>query len=437
MQQEVRSIRMLKDNFPKSANYGEEVDFSKLMIEVKYLDGSIIQVPFSEIEKYGITCNLPIPFISQPDDNNYAEEKNFDLKFTHEKSISAYTFDFQVSRKRIKKQPLKIEFKIKGIETPYSIDLDEEEFMYGITLDTKAFEIIQNAISNDTPIEDVIDFVKVFDSDDKNKEIEIKKYQLFEGDAPRLSIDIKPLSNALPTDPVKVEYKFNNFVIDMVNNNAFDKNTVASFDILKQPNKTEYIKGETLDFTGLQMKAKDMRGNEKIINHDELSTYLFDVFPGNGEILNNIGENIVTIRHKNFIITMSGQRTFKINVTEPDNIPAVKTEQSATEKTEDTDKNQQTTEEAENTQDIDKDEQATEGTGDIQQTDKEQSAIEGEKEDTQVTETDQPMDTQETNKNEATPEGSESTQQTQQENLSVKNPSTTPVQEQKMTSKYK
>ena len=128
--------------------------------------------------------------------------------------------------------------KIKGIETPYSIDLDEEEFMYGITLDKKAFEIIQNAISNDTPIEDVIDFVKVFDSDDK-----IKKYQLFEGDAHRLSIDIKPLSNALPTDPVKVEYKFNNFVIDMVNNNAFDKNTVASFDILKQPNKTEYIKG--------------------------------------------------------------------------------------------------------------------------------------------------------------------------------------------------
>ena len=109
--------------------------------------------------------------------------------------------------------------------------------------------------------------------------------------------------NTVGANTITIKYK-NDKTCD------FDVQVIAvvvdSITIATKPNTTNYIEGQTLDVTGLKIKAHYNNNTENIIDYNNVD---FTLNPANGAILNTVGNNIpVNVTYE------SCSATFNINV---------------------------------------------------------------------------------------------------------------------------
>ncbi len=328
--QEIRSLRLLYDTIPKEIYYEFPVDFSNVQMEITYLDQQRKEtVALKDAEKYGIKCSVPMEYIPKPDNNDYSEEKNFELKIEDPNSTSKTVYNCQANRKKVKKQPIRIDYKLKALDKQFSVPL-KDAFNYEVALTDAEFQTLKKAIDPYGDPADSLDALKVIELDLDQNEVEtpLKSVELFPTETEiQLILQIQQVKRPLPTDPVKTEYAYEFIYIHMVNKEKFNPDRIEKIEVTKQPNKTTYDKNEKLDLTGLEITATDFNGIKKVIPLENFSEYgITDIYPENGNTLYNAGEIQVYIRHVNYSLNRL-QTTFMITVRETD--PPV--EEAATE----------------------------------------------------------------------------------------------------------
>lgn len=312
IEQEVRSIILLPHTHHQKY-YGDVLDLSDLKLQVNYLDGRNVEVPFEKIAEYGITCTLPISLQLEPAvANNYSQELRLELLFLHTNSTSKHRSDISVKRKVVNTPLSKIQF-ITNEGHSYDIPLDKKDsdFNYDFHIPQSTFSGIKNVV--------------VYD--DENNPVELKSFELLSGKIPTLRVELQQVPTAEDSDPVQKNYRFVTYRIKLTTNVPFDKDNISRFEIDTSRVKTNYYVGDTLDLNGLVVYATDSNYKEATISLNELADNGFTIKPENGSKLNEAGTKVVTIEHSKvaegqsfeIAIKEKGNTVHKLDIISSDN----------------------------------------------------------------------------------------------------------------------
>ncbi len=277
--QKIRSISM-KDFYDAKLTYGETRDISNEKIVITYLDDSVKTVALKDIAAEGIEINLPLELKIDPDDPaRYDKNKDVVLILEHKPSMIKYHMGLVASRHLVQKVYDKIKIKVAGRTQPYTVQLDDNNFSYTCNIDM--------------PSVSAVEWIKVLDKAGHVVPVDNTKTQYDQGPA-ILRFSLADMPKAPDHEKTAYEHKYQNYVVDFVNNIPFNINDIVSFDISNDAVgvKRDYKKGERLDLSNLHIYVRDKNSKDRILSHDQLEANGFTVSlaePHGNIVKDNVG----------------------------------------------------------------------------------------------------------------------------------------------------
>lgn len=234
---------------------GENLDLSGLIVTLVDGDGKETDIPFKDFQHYNIQTNY--------------NDKTELIRADHNGK--------------------KIEISVEALhaETSGALTVNERKFDLNNVVEIKvktAPTIMKYTEGNELNLAGLE--VTLIDNYKKQKDVALKDFDTF-------NITTEPANNTVLT----MDHNGTAIIVNKgdleastkesltVEEKAFNPNNVKSITVKEQPTKLEYIEGQNLDLTGLEVTLKDDFGKTKDVAFKDFDTYQIKATPENGTAL--------------------------------------------------------------------------------------------------------------------------------------------------------